>query len=137
MTVIVCLDNNNGMMFNRRRQSRDRVLISDIMDSIEGKTLYINNFSKTLFQKYDNVAVEPDFLNACPNDGTAFVENRNVDDYFDKIDVIITYLWNRDYPSDKKFDIDLESGEWIEEERTDFVGYSHDQITKIKYIKRK
>ena len=29
MTVIVCLDNANGMMFNHRRQSRDANVVKD------------------------------------------------------------------------------------------------------------
>ena len=31
MTVIVCLDNANGMMFNHRRQSRDANVVKDIL----------------------------------------------------------------------------------------------------------
>ena len=31
MKIIVCLDDYGGMLFNSRRQSRDRMLIDDIM----------------------------------------------------------------------------------------------------------
>ena len=34
MKLIVCLDDNNGMMFNKRRQSRDRVLIENVFKDI-------------------------------------------------------------------------------------------------------
>lgn len=34
MTLILCLDDENGMMFNHRRQSRDRVLISEMLSHI-------------------------------------------------------------------------------------------------------
>ena len=30
MQIIVCLDTKNGMMFNHRRQSRDREVLNDI-----------------------------------------------------------------------------------------------------------
>ena len=32
MKLIVCLDDKNGMMFNKRRQSRDRVLIENVLE---------------------------------------------------------------------------------------------------------
>lgn len=40
MTVIVCLDNANGMMFNHRRQSRDANVVKDILKTINGASLY-------------------------------------------------------------------------------------------------
>ena len=41
MKLIVCLDDNKGMMFNKRRQSRDRVLIENILELRKGEKLYI------------------------------------------------------------------------------------------------
>lgn len=41
MTVIVCLDNANGMMFNHRRQSRDANVVNDILKTINGASLLI------------------------------------------------------------------------------------------------
>lgn len=41
MTVIVCLDNANGMMFNHRRQSRDANVVKDILKTINGASLLI------------------------------------------------------------------------------------------------
>ena len=37
MKIIVCVDNQNGMMFNHRRQSQDRVLRKRIMELTGGK----------------------------------------------------------------------------------------------------
>ena len=34
MTLYVCLDDRNGMLFNNRRQSRDRVVLEDIRASV-------------------------------------------------------------------------------------------------------
>lgn len=39
MTVIVCLDNANGMLFNHRRQSRDANVVKDILKTINGASL--------------------------------------------------------------------------------------------------
>ena len=48
MKIIVCVDNEYGMMFNNRRQSRDREVIHDIIHNIEG-VLWIGEYSKELF----------------------------------------------------------------------------------------
>ena len=37
MVLIVCVDDHNGMMFNHRRQSQDRILRGDILELTEGK----------------------------------------------------------------------------------------------------
>ena len=42
MKIIVCLDDNSGMMFNRRRQSRDRVVIDDIIACAQGGELCVD-----------------------------------------------------------------------------------------------
>ena len=49
MKIIACLDDNNGLLFNNRRQSRDRVVIEDILKDCHNSKLWINNFSKSLF----------------------------------------------------------------------------------------
>ena len=49
MHVIVCLDNQNGMLFNRRRQSRDRAVIVDILQNLEGRLLKVRKFSEDIF----------------------------------------------------------------------------------------
>lgn len=41
MKLIVCMDDKNGMAFNHRRQSRDRVLAERIMELTENAKLYI------------------------------------------------------------------------------------------------
>lgn len=40
MKLIVCMDDKNGMAFNHRRQSRDRVLAERIMELTENAKLY-------------------------------------------------------------------------------------------------
>ena len=34
MNIIVCVDDKNGMMFNKRRQSKDRILIADAIKEV-------------------------------------------------------------------------------------------------------
>ena len=49
MQVIVCVDDNGGMMFNKRRQSRDRVLCEYVMRLSEGHQVYMSAYSDKLF----------------------------------------------------------------------------------------
>ena len=49
MKIIVCVDNQNGMMFNRRRQSQDRVLRKRILELTGGKKLWMNAYSQKQF----------------------------------------------------------------------------------------
>ena len=50
MKLIVCVDSNNGMLFNNRRQSKDKILIDYISDLVEQNRLWITEFSKDLFK---------------------------------------------------------------------------------------
>ena len=49
MKLIVCVDLNNGMLFNNRRLSRDRGLIEQIYSLVGENKLWITEFSKDLF----------------------------------------------------------------------------------------
>lgn len=49
MILIVCVDDHNGMMFNHRRQSQDRILRGDILELTEGKILWMDAYSKKQF----------------------------------------------------------------------------------------
>ena len=138
MKVIVCLYNAYGMAFNKRRQSRDRNVISDIVSSLDGKKLFLNSYSSHLFEKtgYKGLAVSSDFLDRCEDDGVAFVETRRLMKYKAKIDCIVAYFWNRDYPSDRKLDLFPEGPEWELTESVEFPGFSHETITRNTYVKR-
>ena len=39
MNIIVCLEDKNGMMFNKRRLSQDKVIREDIYNNMDGKVL--------------------------------------------------------------------------------------------------
>ena len=53
MIRIVCVDDHNGMMFNHRRQSQDRVLRADILELTGGKKLWMNAYSRKQFAESD------------------------------------------------------------------------------------
>lgn len=130
MKIIVCLDDNGGMLFNERRQSRDRIVCEDIINSLNGEKLFISAFSELLFDGFlDRISVCEDFLqkgNIC------FVENQSLSQC--NADEVVVYKWNRVYPADFYCDIDF--SKYSLSDQTEFEGYSHEKITKQNYIKR-
>lgn len=133
MILIVCVDKNNGMLFNRRRQSRDKVLIEHIIEISKDKNLWIKHFSKDVFEQYKlkNLIIDDELLNKAGSDDYCFVEDILPSKITGKFDKIIVYNWNRKYPADLYFDIDIT--DWILESETDFKGNSHDKITQKIY----
>ena len=131
MRVIICLDDNNGMLFNNRRQSRDRVLISDIIENLKGEKLCLNEFSLPLFSEYE------EHIQVCsaPEKGKLFfLENLDLSGFSQDLREVTVYRWNRAYPADFTCQLDFSSYEIINE--TEFQGSSHDKITKLVYVKR-
>ena len=135
ITVAVVLDDDEGMMFFGKRQSRDRVLIEELISSSENTPIYIHPYSKLLFPDLSRVTVSDDPLHDCPDGGTVFVEHLPLTPHLGDIGKMIVYRWNRLYPSDKKFDIDLARCGFTRLSLSEFPGSSHDKITKEVYRK--
>lgn len=127
MILITCIDNRKGIMFNKRRVSKDTLLIERLKGITKENKIYVSEYSKPLFDGFDNLVLSIENLT---NNDFYFLED---EDYNGNIDKIIIYKWNRDYPADKYFDIDLSSYELISTQ--DFQGSSHDLITEEIYIK--
>ncbi|MGI6255154.1 MAG: ribonuclease Z [Acutalibacter sp.] len=132
MKVIVCLDDRNGMLFNHRRQSRDRQVIQDMVGNLGGKRLWISPFSEKLFQGMEDCVQMADSPLEIAGPGECcFVEDLSLDPWADRVESLIVYRWNRHYPGDKFLDLDL-SG-WRLVSREEFPGSSHQKITKEVY----
>lgn len=134
MILIVCVDDDNGMMFNKRRQSRDRVVIEDILSMSGEKTVWIQRFSAPLFEKYEkNVMIDDGFLDRAEEGEFCFVENCSILPVLERVEKIVVYRWNRKYPADFHFDVDL--SQWNLENSSEFRGSSHERIVKEIYIR--
>lgn len=131
MKVAVCIDDNNGMMFNMRRQSRDRELIKEFVTYANGSKIFIKPFSKILFEEYE-VEIDENMMSVAEKNDFCFVEDENVISYKDKIDELVIYKWNRKYPAD--FIFEMPDGFSLKETE-DFEGSSHEKITKEVYVK--
>ena len=138
MNVIICLDDNGGMLFNNRRQSRDSVLLSDVGrdERNSGGVLYITPFSEKLFSQTDlSFKVDENMLSSAKENDLCFVENLHLSSHIGKIDTLTVYRWNRKYPADFSLDIDIEKCGFRLIATSEFVGSSHEKITKEIYKK--
>ena len=135
MNVMVCLDDRCGMAFHHRRQSRDRFVVNDLISQCGERRLLIEPYSTPLFEGFDKETVaDSDFLSNARLSDYCFVERQGIRPVLSKIKQIIVYRWNRVYPADLYFDIDLSKG-WKRILVTDFAGYSHKKITTEIYIR--
>ncbi len=132
MTVIVCVDNKNGMLFNHRRQSSDQNLLNFLFQKFPNQKLHIRPFSEKLFSAYaDRVIVDENFSQT-DHKTVCFVEDVDVAQ-LQFVEKLIVCKWNRAYPSDFRLTVDLSA--YSLANTTDIVGHSHDKITIQEYMK--
>ena len=131
MKIFICLDDNSGMMFNGRRQSRDAFVVRDIMSSIGESVLNIDKYSQVLFKAFEHKINVVDSFDS----GFCFIENKDVTPYLKDAKKLVIYKWNRKYPSDMRFTADFSAFGFSLYEVNEFKGRSHDIITKETYVK--
>ena len=158
--IIVCVDNRMGICFNGRRVSRDRMVSEDILEMTRGNVLWMapeaDKLFKEVFKAKEEVCqetgtgkkiqdagrpedekkwkVDRDFLEKAEEEDFCFVEGENLAGYEGKITEIVLYKWNRDYPADMYFKMDL--GSWKLAETQEYAGSSHEKITEERYVRR-
>lgn len=130
MKLIVCLDQKDGMSFNRRRQSSDRKLSERLLERVGEARLWMNAYSAKLFENLpENVTVDEDFLKKAGAQDWCFAENVSLLPAAGKIEELTVYRWEKVYPADKKYPFD--KGEKVGEFA--FSGNSHECITEEVY----
>ena len=135
MIAIICLDDKNGYLFNKRRQSQDRVLRAKLLEMTGDSKLWMNAYSQKQFENEMSPVIEVDeeFASKASEGEYCFFENVSPEDYLDRAEKIIVVKWNRVYPSDRKFDISSTS--FRLERSEEFQGSSHEKITIEEYVK--
>ena len=134
MILAACVDGRNGMAFNHRRQSRDRLVRWDLLKEAGRAGLWMDGASACQFTdiQRERLRVDEGFLDKAGPGDFCFVEDRSVKDYVNSVERVILYRWDRAYPADLFWDLSLEG--WTLERREEFPGYSHKIITKEVYV---
>ena len=137
MIIIACIDDNMGMMFNHRRQSQDRALRELVLEATKNSKLWMNHYSSKQFTESaaPQINVDDSFMSEAGNGEYCFIEDVDVTPYLRWVEKIILYRWNRSYPSDQAFYINLSAGEWKLVQTQEFAGSSHERITEEIYTR--
>jgi len=124
MTVVICVDEQNGISFCGRRQSRDRLLCADAV-CLCGKLKMLPK-TALLFEDHAGAVEVCDTL--LEGDGAYFVETDDLAQA--DPDELILYRWNRRYPADRWLQFLPEERGMTLADRSDFTGSSHERITR-------
>ena len=134
MNLIVCLDQRNGMLFGGRRQSMDRLLRERMLRVVGEGKLWINSYTAGQFGSVpESVIVDDCFLDKAEQDDYCFVENGDIDSAAIKARKVIIYRWDRIYPSDVSFPIQI-LADFRKLSEHKFQGYSHKEITEEVFV---
>ena len=129
MTLYICLDDRNGLKFNKRRQSRDAAVLEDIRSQLAG-SLLIEPYSEKLIQEASIPYVLPPETAA-----DFFAEDVPSEEILAQTETIVIYRWNRHYPADVRWEPNLAILGFALRETTEFPGTSHEKITREVYGK--
>lgn len=130
MILAVCVDDGLGLQFNRRRQSRDAAVRRDLLE-LSGGRLYMSRYTAHQFEDSDPIVASDDYLALAAEGEWVFAEDCEYLNYVQKIEKIVLYRWNRNYPRDLCFRF---PGQWRLAQTTDLAGVSHETVTREVYI---
>ena len=116
MIVITCLDQKNGMMFNHRRQSQDSVLREHVAKLVANLPLWMNHYSASQFdtESIPNLNIDDASFRKLLKVNTVSWKMLRL--HIEKwIERIAIFRWDRTYPADRYFDLQLGSanGIWL------------------------
>ncbi len=138
MKLVFCIDDRGGMMFNKRRVSRDRILIENLAELIGDNALYIEPYSEELFSEQDlNIICSRNPVSSADKEDFSFIESIDPQEALSCADELIIYKWNRKYPSELRFTESPEKHGFCLAESFDFTGSSHEKITREIYKRNK
>lgn len=138
MTLIVCVDDRGGQAFHRRRLSRDRVLCRRVLELAGTGTLRISPYSLPLFEPLPHGAAlyaGEDYLARAAGEDLCFAEREELTPWLERADKLALLRWNRTYPFDVRFPMEVLEEGWILTGTADFPGSSHEKITEEWYEK--
>ena len=131
VTLYICLDDRKGLLFNKRRQSRDIRVLEDMAAS--AGELLVGVYSQRLVTDAGipcRVVTED-----AVTEGHYFAESIPSDALLARVGTLVIYRWNRQYPADTRWEAVPEELGFVLQEITEFPGKSHEKITKEVYTR--
>lgn len=134
MKLIVCLDDQNGILFNGRRQSRDSAVIQRILALTQEQGVCMNAYSAKLFpQGAPGIRICDDLISTGEKNHWIFAENMDITPYVQQIKQLVVFRWNRMYPADLYFPMEILRSKLKLIRTREFSGNSHSRITEETY----
>lgn len=134
MKIAVCLDDRDGICFAGRRLSKDICQREDLLAMTAPGPLWMSRYCAAQFGTLPEfVIVDDDFLEKAAPEDWCFVEREDVTTVSDRISRVAIYRWNRSYPADRKFPLELFCHRWQQRDCREFPGKSHETITLEVY----
>ena len=134
MTLFICVDDAMGIGFNKRRQSKDRVLRARMLAHAKGQNFFVSAYTAKQFEEGEmgyTVCEVPE--ETAEKGDFVFAEDRDIP--LACVETLILYRWNRRYPADRYFSFDPSKEGFALVRTEEFVGSSHDNITEEVYEK--
>lgn len=135
MKIIVCVDNENGLSFNGRRQSRDPEVYARIGSHVGTNKLWVSPSAAGLFSGIHDTIVDADYLTKAGDNDYCFVEFDSLLDIEDQISEVVVFHWNRHYPADRFLDIEVDCLPWTNAMTETFQGQAHDELTMEVFVR--
>ena len=110
-----------------KRQSQDRVLREKVLEIANGSRLLMNSYSAKQFENGDGIIVDDVFFNNAGQGDFCFVEDKEITS--ENVESFYIFNWNRKYPGDLFFNVDLKAEGFKKIKKEEFQGNSHDKIT--------
>ena len=130
MVLIACVDIRGGIAFNHRRQSRDSIVVADIIEMAKEARLFMTEYSARLFGD-SSVIVSDDPARDASDGDFCFIELVDPTPFTDFASRLVLYNWNKRYPYDVSFALD--ESKWKLSCKEHLRGTSHDDIIKEIY----
>ena len=124
------------MLFNGRRQSRDRAVCQDILRIAGDAPVWMRQYSRKLFEAAEQqIRIYEGTIEDVADDACFFVETDAVEPLLPLADTLILYRWNRVYPADVRLPAQILDLEWKRTDTYEFPGHSHDVLTREVYVR--
>lgn len=136
MILAVCVDNRGGMAFNGRRQSMDKLLRADLLEAAGHQPLWVSPYTARQFTPAPaNLRTAEAFLHLAGRGEYCFAEFPPLSQVLERVEGILLYRWNRDYPADQYLDFQPTTAGFKLVSSAEFPGSSHKLLTKEVYVK--